>query len=374
MAVTLSHQSALDAIRMLRCEGINMHEMDAVSLAAPSAWVGTRLNMRNFSPDVWRWQRPSDKQPLHILVPNAQFRMRGKGIVTHVDAEADSVLWIDERSRVVHPELLFLQMAEILPSPSLVMLGLELCGHFSRQAEEPLMGDIVDGLPAATTVKRLEKYLADFKGARGLRKARMALQYVCDHAASAPEAVLATMFGLDPAEGGYGLGPMVLNDRVELDDAGSWVKAKTRYPDLMFAFAPVGLNYDGFKHFDIKDLMAAVDEFSRLDGEDQAEARNTLKEKLLTMRAKVLDDNMRDRQLAAQGRIVFSVTKEDLTDIEHLDALVRQVLSCANKVFGTAVEQHLKTLDDSSNTRERGELLAALAPHAGFGASSHGKL
>ncbi|MBR1828460.1 MAG: hypothetical protein IJ781_02975, partial [Atopobiaceae bacterium] len=168
MAVTLSHQSALDAIRMLRCEGINMHEMDAVSLAAPSAWVGTRLNMRNFSPDVWRWQRPSDKQPLHILVPNAQFRMRGKGIVTHVDAEADSVLWIDERSRVVHPELLFLQMAEILPSPSLVMLGLELCGHFSRQAEEPLMGDIVDGLPAATTVKRLEKYLADFKGARGL--------------------------------------------------------------------------------------------------------------------------------------------------------------------------------------------------------------
>lgn len=377
MSVTLSHQSALDVIRMLRCEGVSVHDMDVIPLMAPSPWVGRRLNMRNFSSDVWRWQKPSDKRPLHILVSAKQTRVRGKGIVAHVasdDLPAGSILWLDERSSVVCPELLFLQMAETLPLPALVMLGLELCGHFSRQAENPLTGDVVDGLPAATTVKHLERYLSDFRGRRGLQKARVALQYVHDHAASAPEAVLATMFGLPPADGGYGLGPVLLNERVELDDAGSWVKAKNRYPDLMFAFASVGLNYDGFKHFDIADLKAAIDAFSRLEGEEQAKERDVLKAKLVAVRAKVLDDNMRDRQLAAQGRIVFSVTKEDLVDIEHLDELTRQVLGCANKVFGVDVDRHLKTLEDTSLTHERGELLGTLTPHVGFGVSSYGKL
>ena len=166
----------------------------------------------------------------------------------------------------------------------------------------------------------------------------------------------------------------LLNERVELDDAGSWVKAKNRYPDLMFAFASVGLNYDGFKHFDIADLKAAIDAFSRLEGEEQAKERDVLKAKLVAVRAKVLDDNMRDRQLAAQGRIVFSVTKEDLVDIEHLDELTRQVLGCANKVFGVDVDRHLKTLEDTSLTHERGELLGTLTPHVGFGVSSYGKL
>jgi len=377
MSVTLSHQSALDTIRTLRCEGVNVHDMDVVPLMAPSPWVGTRLNMRNFSSDVWRWQKPSDKHPLHILVPNTQSRMRGKGIVAHVagkDGQADSVLWLDERSRVVRPELLFVQMAETLSLPALVMLGLELCGHFSRQADDPLMGDVVDGIPAATSVERLEACLSTIKRAKGLDNARRALPYVRDHAASAPEAVLATVFALPSAEGGYGMGPVVLNERVELDDAGTWVKAKNRYPDLMFAFAPVGLNYDGFKHFDIADLKAAIDALSRLEGEEQAKECDALKAKLVAVRAKVLDDNMRDRQLAAQGRIVFSVTKEDLTDIEHLDELTRQMLGCANKVFGADVDGHLKTLEDTSLMHERGELLATLAPHAGFGGLCYGKL
>jgi hypothetical protein len=173
MSVTLSHQSALDVIRMLRCEGVSVHDMDVIPLMAPSPWVGRRLNMRNFSSDVWRWQKPNDKRPLHILVSDKQTRVRGKGIVAHVasdDLPAGSILWLDERSSVVCPELLFLQMAETLPLPALVMLGLELCGHFSRQAENPLTGDVVDGLPAATTVKHLERYLSDFRGRRACRK------------------------------------------------------------------------------------------------------------------------------------------------------------------------------------------------------------
>lgn len=377
MSVTLSHQSALDAIRVLRYEGMDMHEMTAVQLTSPSAWVGRRLGMRNFAPDVWRWNAPSAKRPLHILVPNAHSRVRGTGILAHAangSLPTGSILWLDENSSVVCPELLFLQMADSFSLPALVMLGMELCGHFSRQADDPLMGDVVDGVPAATSVERLKSHLAALKGTKGLRKAREALRYVCDHAVSAPEAVLAVMFGLPPEEGGYGMGPLLLNERVQLGESGSLGKAKNRYPDLMFGFAPVGLNYDGSKHFSVIDLMAAAEALARSDAKGQDAARGVLRDKLLAARAKVIDDNLRNRQLAAEGRIVFSVTKEDLSNVSRLDELARQVLNCASKVFGADVEEHLETLNNGFLARERGELLEILTPHAAFGVSSYGKL
>lgn len=377
MAVTLSHQSVLDAIRTLRCEGVSVHDMDTVSLTIPSAWVGKRLGIKNFTDETWRWQKPTAGSPLHILVPNRQSRVRSKNVVAHVawrDMPAGSVLWLDEHSSVVCPELLFLQMAGSFSLSALVMLGMELCGHFSRRPDEPLMGDVVDGIPAVTSVERLESYLAGFKGASGLAQARKALEYVRDHAMSAPEAVLATVLGLPTAEGGYGLGPVSLNDRVELDDSNSLSKVRNRYPDLMFGFAPVGLNYDGAKHFDIADLMVAAEAFARAEATERDKAREVLREKLVATRAKVLDDNLRDRQLAAQGRIVFSVTKEDLSDGAHLDGLVRQVLSCAHEVFGADVDEHIKTLEDTLLARDRWELLGSLLPRGGVRGVSYGKL
>ena len=377
MAVTLSHQSALDVIRTLRREGVSMHELDTASLAAPSAWASKRLGMKNFANEAWRWQRPTTGRPLHILVPNRQSRLRSKVVMAHAawnDMPAGSVLWLDEHANVVCPELLFLQMARSLSLPALVMLGMELCGHFSRRPDEPLAGDVVDGILTATSVERLGRYLTGVKGAAGLANARKALAYVRDHAASAPEAVLATMFGLPPSEGGYGLGSVSLNDRVELDDSGSLSKVRNRYPDLMFDFAPVGLNYDGAKHFDIADLMVAAEAFARADGPARDKAREVLREKLAATRSKVLDDNLRDRQLAAEGRIVFSVTKEDLTDGPHLDNLVRQVLDCARETFGTDVDEHLRKLEDTSLTRDRWDLLESLLPRGGIRGSSYGKL
>ena len=377
MAITLSHQSALDVIRTLRREGVSMHELDTASLAAPSAWASKRLGMKNFADEAWRWQKPTAGHPLHVLVPNRQSRLRSKVVVAHAarnDMPAGSVLWLDEHANVVCPELLFLQMARSFSLPALVMLGMELCGHFSRWPDEPLAGDVVDGILTATSVERLGRYLTGVKGAAGLANARKALEYVRDHAASAPEAVLATMFGLPTTEGGYGLGSVTLNDRVALHDSGSLSKVRNRYPDLMFDFAPVGLNYDGAKHFDIADLMVAAESFARADGSARDKAREVLRGKLAATRAKVLDDNLRDRQLAAEGRIVFSVTKEDLTDGPHLDNLVRQVLGCAREAFGTDVDEHLRKLEDTSLTRDRWDLLKSLTSRGGVRGSSYGKL
>ena len=377
MAVTLSHQSALDAIRTLRAAGTSVHEMEVVSLASPSPWVGKRLSRGNFDPAVWQWGRPEKDRPLHILVPTKRERVRSACITAHVrwgDLPAGSILWLDEHASVVCPELLFLQMASSFSLPALVMLGLELCGHFSRDANEPLTGAVIDGLPAATSVANLEAYLAQFQRVPGLVKAREALHYISDHAVSAPEAVLAGLYALPPEEGGYGFGEVQLNDRVRVDDSGVWGRAKHRYPDLMFGFAPLGLNYDGSKHFDLPALMKAVNALAQANEESRSEAYDELRKELVAVRAKVLDDNLRDRELMAQGRVVFPVTKEDLADGTHLDALTRQVLGCARTVFGVDTNEYESVLDDTALTRDRWALLDSLSPRRRAGETSYGKM
>lgn len=377
MALTLSHQSALDVIRALRSEGNNLREMDTTSFAEPSVLVGKRWDLPNFTSSMWQWQQPKPQKPLHVLIPTERHRLRGALIQEHLlrnDLPVGSIIWLDECSSVVCPELLFLQMAASLSFPALVMLGHELCGHFSRDANEPLSGVITDGISAATSVLDLERYLSDLKGVRGLARARKALHYVCDHAISAPEAVLATMYALPPDESGYGMGPVVLNDRVRVDDGGEWARAKSRYPDLTFAFAPVGINYDGSKHFDLGDLMTVANMLMRADKKKQDEAREVLRSKLVEVRAKILDDNMRNRQLAAQGKVIFSATKEDLADGESLDAITRQILSCARMAFGAEVGPFMETLEDTSLTRDRWELLSSLLPAGHHGESSYGKM
>lgn len=377
MALTLSHQSALDAVRMLRAEGVNLHEVEKASLVEPSAWLGTRLSARNFDAEVWRWLKPSARQPLHVLVPNEKARLRGACLSSHAawgKLPADSILWLDEHTRAVCPELLFLQMAQSFSLPALVMLGMELCGHFSRWAYEPLMGAITDGLPTATSVGALKDYLAEFTRVRGLAKARAALECISGHAFSAPEAVLATMYALPPSEHGYGLGPVLLNEQVSVGDSGPWERAASRYPDLMFGFAPVGINYDGSMHFDLSGILAAADAYARAEAGERDGAREELRQKLEATRAKTIDDNVRNRQLAAQGRIVFPATKEDLLDGEHLDKLTKDILGCARMAFGVDTSEFEQTIDDTSLSRDRWDLFQSLMPRGRFGQSSYGRM
>ncbi len=377
MALTLSHQSALDAIRTLRATESNVQEMDPAPLAQPSPWIGRYWTARNFEPSLWRWSRPERNRHLHVAVPRRRGRVRMANVDVHSvwgDLPANSALWIDETSRIVCPELLFLQMSETLPFPMLVQLGYELCGHYTRWADEPRNGHITDCVAAATSVAQIGHYLSSIKGMPGVNTARKALGYVCDHALSAPEAALAMVYSLPPSEAGYGMGPVTLNERVRLGDDDNWTSVRSRFPDLMFSFAPVGINYDGGGHLDLKGLVDAAQQVMEADAEALAETRQALDEKLAEVRAKVVDDNMRNRQLASQGRIVFPVTKEDVCDRKHLDDLTKQILGCAHATFGVDTSEFVRTLDDSSQKADRAALIASIFPVAGATRSSYGTM
>lgn len=383
MALTLSHQSALDVIRLLRAEGANLQEMDHTALVRASPWVGKNLSKRNFASDVWRWPVPTANRPAHVLVPREDGRIRNSIICSHTSWQElpdDSVCWLDEVSSVVCPELLFAQMAESFPLPILVMLGHELCGHFSRSAHDPMGGYATIDIPAATSVMRIESYLSSLNRRHGLSNAREALRYVCDHALSVPESVLATVYSLPSSESGYGMGPITLNERVVVgnpepnDHSNALRNGRSRYPDLMFPFAPVGINYDGAEHLDLDGLVHAAMRAALSDSSSQGTAQAELRSKLAEVRSKVVDDNMRNRQLASRGKIVFPATKEDLYEAGGLDRLTRQILDCARSVFGIDTSEYERILDDTEHARDRQELLSSLLPPGRFGGTSYGKM
>lgn len=365
MSITLSHASALTVLRVLRTGGVNAHEMEPTAIAMPSTWMGKRWTKREFEQTHWRWPQPTRTEPLHVLVPKDARHIRMSTVKTHAlwsGNAAPPALRVDSHASIVCPELLFLQMAEVLPLPSLVMLGYELCGNFSRDAFNPMDGDAQIGIRTATSVRLIDGYLATAAGARGVARARRALAYVCDNALSPMEALLGTMYCLPAKESGYGMGPITLNDRVAIGEPDESGCTRSRYPDLSFSFAPIGINYDGEDHLDLTGIARAARKAAQAEGDSRIEHEAALREKLESVRAKVVDDNRRNRQLAASGRLVFPATKEDVYGWGNLDELTWQILHCAQSVFGVDIERYRQTLEDTDRKRDRYALLSAFLP------------
>lgn len=337
--------------------------MDRGTVLRPEPWVGKRWREREFAPDTWNWAAPSKARPLDILVRNAHERVRMGGISNHVcsaDIPADAIIWLDEHTTMPAPPLLFTQMAETASIPALVLLGHELCGHFSRSADFPGAGHVTDNIPAATSVAEIVRFLDAAPEIPGRTRAREAIRYVADHALSVPEAVLSTMYALPVKEAGYGMGPIALNRRIETELANDADQQGARYPDLLFPFAPVGVNYDGEAHLDLNSLVLAARKASLAEPQTKQQDEQALSAKLLDVREKAVDDIRRTRELAASGYIVLPATKEDLYDWGALDSLTMQILSCAHTVFGADIQRYRETLENTELARDRSLLLSSL--------------
>lgn len=377
MGLTLSHLSALDVWRMRRAGNKKLDEMTAVPLALPTPWVGDRWSKKDFADPSWKWMQPKAGNVLDVLTPASDSRLRVNHVRGHTISgplPPGSVLWLDEHSSVVCPELLFVQMAEVWPLPALVMLGFELCGYFSRDWLEPLRGKVASLIAPVTSVENIADYIRNAGCIRGKARARTALNYVRDQAASVPEAVLAIMYGLPTKEAGYGMGPVTLNCRVEVGDQGEYQLGRARFPDLMFSFVPIGINYDGGDHLDLGGLVRTAQAAALAEGDDLDQAQKDLDDKRSAVRAKVVDDIKRNRQLAAEGKIVLPVTKEDLRSREKLDKLTWKILLCARNVFNVDTHEYERVLNNTDKERERDALLHSLMPYGTLMGSSHGHI
>lgn len=179
----------------------------------------------------WRAQLPSDKldgrtidfermerlgfgpPPLHVTIADLSQRTQVAGVRCHIlkgPVPKGAFMLVKPDIWVSSPELCFVQLAAELSFPAAVHLGFELCARYriNEFLDEP------EPREPLTSARALRDFSARFGNHRGARMARIAAQYVSDHAESPKEVDLAMLLTLPRQYGGYGIPQATLNPNI----------------------------------------------------------------------------------------------------------------------------------------------------------------
>ena len=350
MRLTADRLSALRALRAWRRTGRPLPEtrcdLPAPDPSPQQRWTRRALPLERLALD----EPPTGDRPLEIVVPSPADRPKGSFFSCTVRSSLPSGSFVCLRDGlfVPCPELLFLELAEVMDPKVLALLGYELCGTFSRDPRDPRGGDPVYGISPVTSVEKIAAYLDSLGWRRSALLAGHALRRVADNAWSPPEAVIALMARLPVNDLGYELGEVALNVRhgtsPELVALGC---RDSRVPDIEVVGTRIGFNYDSRLHLDLESVASAA-----RDGDARAAMR--------AVRGKHHDDIKRNRELAAQGRIILPVTTEDLYEPGGLDAVMVEAAMTIRQFDGGHTLQNVMLAVLSA--RERQQLLRLLLP------------
>lgn len=365
MRVTYTKLTALAITRALR----NQSKADAFArrcdLKEPDPtpnrrWSRERLDPRAHLPGL---NLPTGL-PLGVAASGGAARVNMKGVTCGTYGKGlpvESFLDLGDGVAISSPELLFVEMGTVLALPQHIMLGHELCGSISRDAADPRNGKVRMNVDAVTSVERIGRFLDAARGIRGLKRARRALELTRDNAWSPTESVVATMACLPLDEFGYGLGKLTLNKRISTPEGLlATTDKESRVPDILFDQTPVGINYDGAVHLDLDSIVDATRRLAEDPGSSAFDRE--LREALNAVRAKVVDDIMRNRELAADGLVVFPVVKEDLNREDGLDRVMLQVVQSIEERTGRDLTRQRRAIALPLAKQRRRELLNSLLP------------
>lgn len=301
---------------------------------------------------------PSSSRPVYVAVPSKGARPLAsffKNTLYLSGLPEGSFLQLGESLAIPCPELLFVELATIMKPAALGLLGYELCGSFCRDPLNPRSGKVTHGLSPVTDVASIRSFIEETHRLTGTNAARRALLSIEDNAWSAMEATIALLLKKPVTEHGYGIRRIHLNERQ--DNPWELVRrgcANARVPDIVLDDCPVGFNYDGHGHLDLESVAAA------------AENKDELGRALASLRQKYVDDRRRDRELAAQGRIVMSVVSEDLFDHGGLDIVILEALMASERLGGPRAKDVLPDeVWAPEETRARQRLIWSLLPWEG---------
>ena len=257
------------------------------------------------------------------------------------------------------PELLFVELANVMHPVEHLMLGHELCGTFSRDAEDPYNGPVTYGVQPATSVERICRFLDEAKYILGIDAARTSAQYLNNNAWSPTESLVAALLRLPVDSLGYDFGELVLNPRISpsVPLPGS---AGSRVPDIIIAGTPVGVNYDGAVHLDLGSIVNAAIEVGSNPELQQAQA--SLSNAVRDVRAKAVDDIRRNRELAADGFVVFPVVKEDLYAKGGFDQIVAHLITVIEQLTDRDMSEQRKFLRAKRLSDARWRMALSLLP------------
>ena len=376
MNITIDGLAALRLIRAVRAqriEGLGPKTLSLrTGLSAPVFAEGKRWSAKRLSAALARFEGlcpfPA-KRPLDIAVPAKDKRLRIFGIKNHVYGHPlpkNAFVDLGCGVSVAGPELLFVELGAFMQPAVQLMLGLELCGCFSRDPMDPRDGKVSFNIEPATTPEAILSYVEACRGMAGLRQTRELAPLVCAGAWSPTESLIAALALLPYHHLGYNMTPLTLNPRVRVSDpcmdAGSSAvpvdihtnATHSRVPDILFGKTGVGLNYDGGVHLELEQIAHVAVEaslataetpsatakvprahkvdssVSRSTGEpcasDMVVASQAVQAAIRQVRDKYVDDRRRDRDLWSQGLAVLPVTREDLYQKGGLDTLMMRVI------------------------------------------------
>lgn len=300
---------------------------------------------------------PSASQRVCVAVPSPESRPRASFFSPTVYSEGlppGSFLQVGESLVIPCPELLFVELACKMHPAALELLGYELCGTYARSPTNPRDGGVTHGLAPVTCVDSIRLFIESCARIKGMRQAASSLNNICDNAWSSMESVCALLMKRPVSELGYGLGDLSLNARQrnpwQLVQRGC---RESRVPDIVLEDHPIGFNYDGHDHLNLPPLLniAGDETMMRLE--------------LSKIRSKYVDDRKRDRELAAQGRVVMPIVAEDIFAAGGLDTVVLEALMASERLGGPAKDSISTEVWNPDISRERQELIWSLLPWQG---------
>lgn len=369
MQLTLHALTALRITRAIRSGRVagNLRTRCDLKQPEPSpakswtrSWLST--NLERFG----RCASFSITHPLEVLVADKNARIRTKGVKCTCRTgtyPAGSFVDLGGGVSMSGPELLFVELTQVMEPAVHLLLGMELCGRFSRNPLDPRNGEVAYDVEPVTTVERLRSCALEAHWIRGARQALLTIDRIVENAWSPMEALIAALVVLPIDELGYDMWPIALNPRKELGERLAQLSdADSRVPDIMFSGTNVGMNYDGEDHFRLSDIARAVVEADREPGD--ASRSRELRQAMANARAAIVADKRRDRDLMALGLTVFSVTKEDLEETGSFDRLILQVIEAIEGEGSRKLEAQRRMLRNRSRAAARQEFILSLMPGA----------
>lgn len=356
MRLAVNKLSALRILRRLRADRVSA--------------LGRRCDLPSPDPSPYRrWTRgrlpldrlalpapPSRERRLSIAVPCAEDRVQASfAACTVYSAGLPPRAFVDVGGGIAisSPELLFLELATIMSPPVHALLGLELCGTFSRDPLDPRNGEVTFDVRPVTTVRALGAFLDACPRGRAVDAARRTLARIDDDCWSPMEATIAALTALPFVELGYELGAVDLNVRRPNDPTLVAMGCReSRVPDVEIRGSRVGFNYDGHAHLDLEAVVGAA------AGGDAEPARALARQ----VRDKYLDDLRRNRELAAGGRVILPVTSEDLFAEGGLDAVMLEAALAREALDGVSADPLRSALGIRVLTTERQQLIWSMLP------------
>lgn len=203
--------------------------------------------------------------PIDVLIFDERQRRRSGDVSCHVCSAnlPQNAFYRTRGLYVSSPELVFLQMASLLPIEQLIALGCELCGLYVLLPKDVKHAGSLDEMPKRTSpltsADRISSFLEACGKANGKTMAKRAIKYVVDGSRSPMETMTYMLLCLPVMLGGYGLPKPEMNATIPLNDEARAIARRGHCEgDLCWVGAKLDIEYHGEVHVGATQMKSDV--------------------------------------------------------------------------------------------------------------------